>query len=132
MAMRSCLIAAALAVAAQGEVTSLAPHHKPALRHTAGAVEPNWPQVVDSAVYRSIDDEAKTQDVTKTVNRLIGKNGYADFTGGKTFNEAFGDPAYDEWKVLRVTKGDKTVELTENDVNNGGPLGQAYDLSELN
>ena len=43
----------------------------------------------------------------------------------------FGDPAYDKWKVLRVTKGGKIVELLEDVFNNGGSVDKKYDLTEI-
>lgn len=91
---------------------------------------PHWPQYVDYAEYRSVDNPDHTNDVTKTLNRMIAKYSLLDFTLGRSLSEVFGDPNDDAWMMLRVTRGNCTVDIYENDLS-GGPDGFSYDLSEL-
>lgn len=91
-----------------------------ALQQQLGRPVIEFPQVVDSAVYRSVKDGSKAFDVTRTVNRLITKYGPANFTGGRTMNEAFGEPAPGDWKMLRLVKGNHYWNVWEDDEDNGG------------
>lgn len=82
---------------------------------------------VDFAVWGSIENLEKSTDVTDVVNALIGINGAADFTSSKPLCDIVGDPAYGEQKALRLMKDNRYYVLPQDDVYNGGGLGQ-YDI----
>lgn len=90
--------------------------------------------LVDQAFYRIIEEGNEYIDVTTTVNSLIRRNGWFNFTAGKTLHECFKDPSIDAWKILVVKKGSKKIDIFEDGyaLAMQDSFSQVYDLSVLN
>lgn len=91
-------------------------------------VDPPAPAlVVDSAQYSVRDDESSSMDVTRKVNELIQINGAGDITNQQTMLTIFGDPWPNRGKILRVTKGNRTLKFRERPVVQD----KTFDLRQL-
>lgn len=100
-----------LAPAVASTVVSLLDHNPEGRHHgRKGRARLKVPHV-DSAHYRSVEDPVRSVDVTDQVNMLLETNGPKDFTGGKAFDDIFGDPSWGDAKMLSVTAGGKSVNL---------------------